>query len=115
LYRRIEVLGRLTVLLWLGILGVIAWICIEGALHFDAARAFDFGASRPENMGRPLGEAMILALYSYLGYYNICYIGEEVRDPGRTVPRAILLSAVLVCVLFTALQRCWAQCRGPRR
>lgn len=103
LYRRIEVLGRLTVLLWLGILGVIAWICIEGVLHFDAARAFDFGQTKPENMGRALGETMILALYSYLGYYNICYIGEEVRDPGRTIPRAILLSAVLVCVLFTAV------------
>jgi APA family basic amino acid/polyamine antiporter len=103
LYRRIEVLGRLTVLLWLGILGVIAWICIEGFLHFDAAKAFDFGETKPENMGRALGETMILALYSYLGYYNICYIGEEVRDPGRTLPRAIFLSAVLVCVLFTAL------------
>jgi APA family basic amino acid/polyamine antiporter len=103
LYRRIEVLGRLTVLLWLGILGVIAWICIEGALHFDAAKAFASGETRPENMGRALGETMILALYSYLGYYNICYIGEEVRDPGRTIPRAILLSAVLVCVLFTAV------------
>jgi basic amino acid/polyamine antiporter, APA family len=103
LYRRIELLGRLTVLLWLGILGVIAWICIEGLLHFDAARAFDFGETKPENVGRALGETMILALYSYLGYYNICYIGEEVRDPGRTIPRAILLSAVLVCVLFTAV------------
>ncbi len=103
LYRRIEVLGRLTVLLWLGILGVIAWICIEGFLHFDAARAFDFGETVPENMGTALGETMVMALYSYIGYYNICYIGEEVRDPGRTIPRAILLSAVLVCVLFTAL------------
>ena len=103
LYRRIEVLGRLTVLVWLGILGVIAWICIEGLLHFDAARAFDFGESRPEIMGRALGETMVMALYSYIGYYNICYIGEEVREPGRTIPRAILLSAVLVCVLFTAL------------
>jgi amino acid transporter len=103
LYRRIEVLGRLTVFLWLGILGVIAWICIEGFLHFDAARAFDFGESMPENMGRALGETMVMALYSYIGYYNICYIGEEVREPGRTIPRAILLSAVLVCVLFTAL------------
>ena len=46
---------------------------------------------------------MVLALYSYLGYYNICYVGEEVRDPGRTIPRAILLSAVLVCVLFAGL------------
>jgi basic amino acid/polyamine antiporter, APA family len=103
LYRRIEVLGRLTVLLWLGVLGVIAWICIEGFLHFDAARAFAFGESRPENIGRALGETMVMALYSYIGYYNICYIGEEVRDPGRTIPRAILLSAVLVCVLFTGV------------
>jgi amino acid transporter len=103
LYRRVEVLGRLTVLLWLGVLGVIAWICIEGLLHFDAARAFDWHSSNPKDMGRALGETMILALYSYLGYYNICYIGEEVREPGRTIPRAILLSALLVCVLFMAL------------
>ncbi len=103
LYRRIEVLGRLTVLLWLGVLGVIAWICIEGFLHFDKARAFDFGDTKPANMARALGETMVMALYSYIGYYNICYIGEEVRDPGRTIPRAILLSAVLVCILFTML------------
>src|SRR5262249_49943368 len=44
-----------------------------------------------------------LAMYSYLGYYNICYIGDEVRDPARTIPCAILLSAVLVCVLFVGL------------
>jgi amino acid transporter len=103
LYRRVTVLGRLTVLLWLSVLGVIAWICIEGFLRFDAARAFDFHDTKPENIGRTLGETMILALYSYLGYYNICYVGEEVRDPGRTIPRAIVLSAVLVCVLFVAL------------
>jgi amino acid transporter len=103
LYRRVTVLGRLTVLLWLGVLGAIAWICVEGALHFDAARAFDAGEGTPENLGAAVGGAMILALYSYLGYYNICYVGEEVREPGRTIPRAILLSAALVCVLFVAV------------
>lgn len=103
LYRRVTVLGRLTVLLWLGVLGVIAWICVEGLLHFDAARAFDLGQTQPQNPARAFGQVMILALYSYLGYYNICYVGEEVRDPGRTIPRAILLSALLVCVLFAAL------------
>jgi amino acid transporter len=103
LYRRVTVLGRLTVLLWLGVLGVIAWIGVEGMLHFDAARAFDLDGPRPVNMASAFGKVMILALYSYLGYYNICYVGEEVRDPGRTIPRAILLSALLVCVLFAAL------------
>ncbi len=103
LYRRVAVLGRVTVLLWLGVLGVIAWVGVEGFLHFDAARAFDFGTGGPPKVGIALGGAMVLALYSYLGYYNICYVGEEVRDPGRTIPRAILLSAVLVCVLFAGL------------
>src|SRR5262249_12119331 len=44
-----------------------------------------------------------LAMYSYLGYYSVCYIGDEVRDPGRTIPRAILLSALVVVVLFVGL------------
>jgi amino acid transporter len=43
---------------------------------------------------------MLLAIYSYLGYYNVCYVGDEIRDPGRTIPRAILLSTLLVLVLF---------------
>ena len=117
LYRRVAVLGRLTVLLWLGVMAVSAWICVEGLLHFDAARAFDFGV-RPANLASALGEAMILALYSYLGYYNICYVGEEVREPGRTIPCAILLSAVLVCLLFVGLHLAmlgtvpWREARG---
>jgi amino acid transporter len=106
LYRRITALARLTVTFWLGVLAVIVWILVEGALHFNPAVAFDFSgaaAGRPADFWTGLGAAMILAMYSYLGYYNVCYVGDEVRDPGRTIPRAILLSSVLVCVLFVAL------------
>lgn len=103
LYRRIEALGRLTVFLWLCVLSAMAWIGVEGVLHFDASRAFDSAGGVPEDFGTALGACMVLALYSYLGYYNICYIGEEVRQPGKTIPRAILLSAVLVCLLFIGL------------
>jgi amino acid transporter len=106
LYRRIRSLGWLTVTFWLGVLATIAWILIEGALHFNPAVAFDFAgtaATWPADFGWGLGAAMTLAVYSYLGYYNVCYIGDEVRDPGRTIPRAILLSALLVCLLFVGL------------
>jgi amino acid transporter len=106
LYRRITALGRLTVVFWLGVLGIIAWILIEGAIRFDPARAFDHSdAALPSGRGLfdGLGGAMILAMYSYLGYYNICYIGDEVREPGRTIPGSILLSALLVVVLFVGL------------
>jgi amino acid transporter len=106
LYRRITILGKLTVTFWLGVLAAIAWILIEGWSRFDSVVAFDWPAS-PTAEGKPfgwmLGMAMILAMYSYLGYYNICYIGDEVRDPGRTIPRAIVISSLLVCLLFVAL------------
>src|SRR5262249_27641356 len=84
LYRRIEGLGRLTVVLWVGVLATIAWILVEGVLHFNPAVAFDTrGVELPDPLGftRGLGQAMILAIYAYLGYYNVCYIGDEVRDP----------------------------------
>jgi amino acid transporter len=104
LYRRITLLGKLTVTFWLGVLAVIGWILVEGLIHFDPERALALsGPPPPAEFGWKLGAVMILAMYSYLGYYNVCYIGDEVRDPGRTIPRAILLSVLLVCVLFVAL------------
>ena len=42
-----------------------------------------------------LAQATLLATYCYWGYYNICFLGGEVRRPERTIPRAILLSVAL--------------------
>jgi amino acid transporter len=105
LYRRVTTLGRLTVTFWLGVLVVLVWIIIDGAAHFNSALAFDYtqeAATRPDDFIRNLGGAMILAMYSYLGYYRVCYIGDEVRAPGKTIPRSILISSLLVVALFVA-------------
>lgn len=106
LYRRITILGRLTVMFWLCVLGAIAWILVEGWLRFDPAIAFQHGKpslDNPQPFGLSLGKAMALAIYSYLGYYSVCYMGDEVRNPGRTIPRSIMLSGALVCLLFVGL------------
>ncbi len=102
LWNRVTVLGRLTLVLCLVVLALIAWIVVEGLLHFDPVIAFDYASpdARAKGLAAGLGTAMSLALFSYLGYYNICYVGDEVRDPGRTIPRAVLISAALVVVLF---------------
>jgi amino acid transporter len=103
LYRRVATLGRMSVLFLVGVLAVIGWVLAEGAMRFDPALAFDLPAAgeRPAHLGAALGAGMALAIYSYLGYYNVCYLGGEVRDPGRTIPRSILVSALVVVVLFT--------------
>jgi amino acid transporter len=106
LYRRVTSLGKLAVVFWVGILGAVAWILIEGCLNFDPARAFDFSgkaAETPKDLITATGAAMMLAMYSYIGYYNVCYMGDEVRDPGRNIPRSILLSTLLVIVLFVGI------------
>jgi amino acid transporter len=106
LYRNISSLGKMTVALWVGVLAAIAWVLFEGLIHFQFSTAFSYtgAAAHPPNaFAGQLGAAMILAIYSYLGYYNVCYIGDEVSNPGRTIPRSIVLSALAVVVLFVGL------------
>src|SRR2546425_12476429 len=50
-----------------------------------------------------LGTASRIGVYDYLGYYDVCYIGDEVRNPGRVIPRSILISTVAVAVIYLAI------------
>jgi basic amino acid/polyamine antiporter, APA family len=99
LARRITFLSRVTVTLWVGTVATMVAVVAIGLPHFDPARAFAFppGAftfSRGFVLG--LGSAALIAIYDYLGYYDICYIGDEVREPARVIPRSILFS-ILGC------------------
>ncbi len=106
LYRRIEAIGTLTVSLWLGTMVTTAAVIASGALHFDASRAFDFPPGAFDfSLGflLGLGAASRVGIYDYLGYYDICYIGDEVKDPGRVIPRSILISIVAVAAIYLAI------------
>jgi amino acid transporter len=106
LYRRITSIGKITVGLWAGTLLTTAAVIVTGALHFDASRAFDFPPGAFNfSMGFlwGLGAASRVGVYDYLGYYDICYIGEEVRNPGRVIPRSILISVVVVALLYVGI------------
>jgi amino acid transporter len=81
-------------------------VIVTGALNFDASRAFDFppGAftfSLGFFLG--LGAASRVGIYDYLGYYDVCYIGDEVRDPGRVIPRSILISTAAVALIYIGI------------
>jgi len=106
LYRGINGVGRLTVILWAGMLVTVAAVVGTGALKFNAAMAFDFPPnafefSRGFFLG--LGGALLIAMYDFLGYYDICYVAGEVREPGRVLPRAILISVVLVAAIYAIM------------
>src|SRR5213595_3158445 len=106
LYRRITSIAAITVTLWIGTIVTASVVVVTGALHFDHRVAFDFppGAftfSLGFLLG--LGAASRIGVYDYLGYYDVCYIGDEVRDPGRVIPRSILISTALVAVIYLAI------------
>lgn len=106
LYRRITTIGRITISLWVGTLLTVGAVIVSGALNFDARRAFDFppGAfnfSWGFLLG--LGAASRIGIYDYLGYYDVCYIGGEVKSPGRVIPRSILISLVAVAAIYFAI------------
>ena len=109
LYRRITVIGRLSKLLWIGVMGTIGWIIFAGITHFNAARAFDFPPNAfqlSHGLLTGLGGAMLIATYDYWGYYNVCFLGDEIKDPGKNIPRALLLSIVLVACLYIVMNVC---------
>jgi amino acid transporter len=105
-YRRIEVAARLMVVLWLGMLVTVTWVIVAGLARFDAARAFDVPSGAWTLDARflsGLGAALGIAMYDYFGYYQVCYLGDEVAEPARAIPRSILISVVTVAVAYLAM------------
>jgi basic amino acid/polyamine antiporter, APA family len=106
LYRRITAVGKLTVILWSGMLVTVLWIIVSGLVHFDSKVVFDFPPdaftfSRGFVLG--LGSAMLIAMYDFMGYFDICYVGAEVRNPERTIPRAVLISVIVVAAIYAIM------------
>jgi amino acid transporter len=80
LYRRITLIERLSKFLWVGVMLTILWVIFAGVTHFNRNVAFDFPPNaftlRPEFF-TGLGAALLVAVYDYWGYYNVCFFGGE--------------------------------------
>ena len=106
LYRRITAIGKLAQFLWVGVALAVGWVTFAGLTHFSAARAFDFppGAfTLSPAFFTGLGAAMLIATYDYWGYYNVAFLGGEVKDPGKTIPRALIISIFAVAAIYIVM------------
>jgi amino acid transporter len=105
-YRRLSGVKRVAQALLVIVMGTIAWTVVTGVWHGEWSRvvAVPSGAFHLDGaffVG--LASAMLIASYDYWGYYNVTFLGGEAKDPGRTIPRAVLLSIAIVAVLYLAL------------
>jgi amino acid transporter len=102
LYRRVQDVAKLMLILWITTLVTTGWVILSGLTHVNLRLALDF----PPNAFSlnwafivGLGNGTVLVLYNYLGYNQVCYLGGEVKKPERTIPYAVILSIVGVTLI----------------
>jgi fructoselysine transporter len=106
LYRKIESIGKIGVLLWMGVVGTLGWIIIGGISHgnftqpiLDAKNNFSINTL----VSFLFGQACVKTIYSYLGYYNVCHLGGEIKAPGKNIPKSMFISIIAIAVLYLAM------------
>ncbi len=113
LYRNIKSIGRISVVLWVVTGGTILWLIFSGIPHFSAAQAFkiNFDSFKSTSLFSSsvllyaaIGHASLKCVYSYLGYYNVCHLGGEIKDPAKNIPRSILFSITGIVILYLVMQ-----------
>ena len=108
LMRKIGDLGKAAVVLWAGSMATVITVIAAGVAHFqpELVRIPPDAFRADKAFFEGLGLAMLVAIYDYFGYYNVCYLGDEVRDPSRTLPRSVLLSIAIVATVYFGMNLC---------
>lgn len=106
LYRNIKTIGKISVFLWTGVIITLLWIIIGGFTH----RQVDYNML-PEKSSDfltsffwvALGQGSVKTIYSYLGYYNVCHLGSEIKNPQTNIPRSIFISVFGIAILYLCM------------
>lgn len=107
LYRNIKSIGKISIVMWIVTGGTVLWLIFSGLGSFKAAQAFAWSFKSFDSstlLFAALGQASLNAVYSYLGYYNVCHLGGEIKDPARNIPRSIIMSITGIAVLYLGMQ-----------
>jgi amino acid transporter len=106
LYRNLSAITRLAWILFAGVLTAIGGVIVSGFADASMHGGWHMPASPAHGVALAaagLAQATLITTYDYWGYYNITFLGSEVRQPERTIPRAILLSVVFVSAMYVAM------------
>jgi len=104
LYRRIESVRAITIGLWVIMLVSVVGVAVAGFSHFNAGFAFAYPTGMfGGHFFVGLGAGLIIGIYDYLGYNTTAYIGDELRNPGRTMPGSIIVSIIAMMIVYLLL------------
>ena len=103
LYRKIEAIGKITIFLWSGVIITMFWIIGGGIAHgnfLSPVKNINTGINVDYAFITAIGFASVKSVYSYLGYYNVCHLGSEIKNPSKNIPRSMFISIAGIAVLY---------------
>lgn len=103
LYRRIEIIGKISVVLGAVVIITILWIIVSGFANKQVSYSFlpvHFNEFFKLTFWVAMGQASVKTVYSYLGYYNVCHLGGEIIKPEKNIPRSIFISIFIIGLLY---------------
>ena len=103
LYRKIEAIGKISILLWSGVLITLFWIIGAGIVHgnfLSPIKHINDGLTLNYAFVAAIGFSSVKTVYSYLGYYNVCHLGGEIKNPSVNIPRSMFLSITGIAILY---------------
>ena len=103
LYRKIDTIGKISVFLWSGVIITMFWIISGGIAHgnfLSPITNINTGMHLDYAFVTAIGFASVKSVYSYLGYYNVCHLGSEIKNPSKNIPRSMLISIAGIAVLY---------------
>ena len=103
LYRKIDAIGKISVFLWSGVIITMFWIIGGGIAHGNflaPIKNINSGITIDYAFVTAIGFASVKSVYSYLGYYNVCHLGSEIKNPSKNIPRSMFISIIGVAFLY---------------
>ena len=106
LYRKIEAIGKISVVLWVAVLLTLFWIIGGGIAHgnfMQPIRHINDGITLNYAFMTVIGFSCVKSVYSYLGYYNVCHLGGDIVNPSKNIPRSMFFSIAGIMVLYLCM------------
>ena len=103
LYRKIETIGKISVVLWTVVVLTVVWVIVSGLSNQQYRIPLlpaDNNTFVSLAFWAAIGNGSLKTVYAYLGYYNVCHLGGEIRSPGRNIPRSMFISIAGIAVLY---------------
>jgi len=103
LYRKIETIGKISVALWIVVILTVLWIIVSGLTH--SQHPIQLLPSGEQSFFQyafwaAIGQGSVKTVYSYLGYYNVCHLGGEIKRPEKNIPGSMFISIAGIAILY---------------